>query len=81
MARDGLLRPALSDFQDREERRKTVESKPAFKPVTMTLESLEEVEHLTHALRLYEEFHAENSPEARFAREVLAGLGRQLGQS
>ena len=59
------------------ERRKTVESKP----VTMTLESLEEVEHLTHALRLYEEFHAENSPEARFAREVLAGLGRQLGQS
>ena len=71
------MRPALSDFQDREERRKTVESKP----VTMTLESLEEVEHLTHALRLYEEFHAENSPEARFAREVLAGLGRQLGQS
>ena len=61
--------------------RKTVETKPAFKPVTMTLESLEEVEHLTHALRLYEEFHAENSPEARFAREVLAGLGRQLGQS
>lgn len=52
------------------ERRNTVESKPAFKPVTMTLESLEEVEHLTHALRLYEEFHAENSPEARFAREV-----------
>ena len=56
-----------------------MESRPAFKPVTMTLESREEVEHLTHALRLYEEFHAENSPEARFAREVLAGLGRQVG--
>ena len=47
----------------------------------MTLESQEEVEHLTHALRLYEEFHAENSPEARFAREVLAGLGRQVSLS
>ena len=44
---------------------------PRFKPLSITLETDQEARHLIQALRLYEEYHAASSPQARFAREFL----------
>jgi hypothetical protein len=49
-----------------------------FKPLHITLETPEETRHLMQALRLYEEYHANTSAEARFARGFLDWLQTHL---
>lgn len=49
-----------------------------FKPLHITLETQEETRHLMQALRLYEEYHANTSAEARFARGFLDWLQTHL---
>ncbi len=56
----------------------TMDSVVPFKPLTITLETLEETKHLMQALRLYEEYHADTSAEARFARGFLDWLQTHL---
>jgi hypothetical protein len=51
---------------------------PPFKPLTITLENLEETKHLMQAIRLYEEYHAHTSAEARFAKGFLEWLQTHL---
>ena len=49
----------------------TIDSTAPFKPLTVTLETVQEAKHLMQALRLYEEYHADTSAEAKFAKGFL----------